>query len=265
MRDNNEYRPVPSRIQEIVKHTPNDWTFRFTYVGDVKPGQFFQVSIPKVGECPISVSGIGDDFVDLSIRKVGKVTDYLFEHCEPGDMMFIRGPYGNGFDVEEYARNEIVIVAGGTAVSPIRGVVQYLCKGDHPEDCHLIAGFKNPGEIMFRKDFAEWKDKIDVVLTVDGAPDDYDGPVGMVTKYIPDVPIKALDTCKVIVVGPPPMIKFSMIELMKRGLKEENVWISDSRRMSCGIGKCGHCRINDKYVCIDGPVFRFSEHKTLVD
>ena len=261
----NEYLPISSVLQDIIKHTPEEWTFRFTYVGPVKPGQFFQISVPKVGECPISVSGIGPDFVDLTLRSVGKVTNYLFENFVPGDKMFIRGPYGNGFDVSEFDKGELVIVAGGTAVSPIRGVVQHICKTDHPKDCHLIAGFKNPDEIMFKKDLAEWADIIDLTLTVDGAPEDYEGNVGMVTKYIPDLPIKDLENCKVIVVGPPPMIKFSMIELMKLGLKEENVWISDSRRMSCGIGKCGHCRINDKYVCIDGPVFKFSEHKTLID
>ena len=261
----NEYIPMPSKIQDIIKHTPEEWTFRFTYVGPVKPGQFFQVSIPKVGESPISVSGIGDDFVDLTIRRVGKVTDYLFDNYKAGDSLFIRGPYGNGFDVEDYAKGEMIIVAGGTAVSPVRGVVQYLCKTDHPKDTHFIAGFKNPGEIMFKKDFEEWKDIIDLTLTVDGAPEGYEGNVGMVTKYIPDVPIRDIDSCKAIVVGPPPMIKFSIIELVKLGLKEDNVWISDSRRMCCGMGKCGHCRINDKYVCIDGPVFRYPEHKTLVD
>lgn len=265
MTNKNEYTPMPSVIQDIIKHTDNEWTFRFTYVGPVKPGQFFQVSIPKVGECPISVSGIGEDFVDLTIRRVGKVTEYLFYNYEAGDSMFIRGPYGNGFDVEDYEKGEIIIIAGGTAVSPIRGVVQYLCKGTHPQDAHLIAGFKNPGEVMFKKDFEEWKDKIDLTLTVDSAPEGYEGNVGMVTKYIPDIQVKDIKTCKAIIVGPPPMIKFSLIELVKRGFDENNLWISDSRKMSCGIGKCGHCRINDKYVCIDGPVFKYSEHKSLVD
>ena len=221
----NEYAPVPSKLQDIIKHTSQEWTFRFTYVGDVKPGQFFQISIPKVGECPISVSGIGPDYVDLTLRAVGKVTDYLFENYKAGDSLFLRGPYGNGFDVHEFEGGELIIVVGGTAVSPVRGVVQYLCE----------------------------------------TPEGYDGKVGLVTKYIPDIPIRDISKCKAIVVGPPPMIKFSMIELVKRGLSEDNVWISDSRRMSCGIGKCGHCRINDKYVCIDGPVFKFSEHKTLID
>ena len=261
----NEYTPVPSKLQDIIKHTAQEWTFRFTYVGDVKPGQFFQISIPKVGECPISVSGIGPDYVDLTLRAVGKVTDYLFENFKAGDSLFLRGPYGNGFDVHEYEGGELIIVVGGTAVSPVRGVVQYLCETESAKDVHMIAGFKDPGEIMFKADLKDWAEKIDLTLTVDGAPEGYEGKVGLVTKYIPDIPIRDISRCKAIVVGPPPMIRFSMIELVKRGLSEDNVWISGSRRMSCGIGKCGHCRINDKYVCIDGPVFKFSEHKTLID
>lgn len=265
MAGKNEYIPMPSKLQDIIKHTPDEWTFRFTYVGPVKPGQFFQVSIPKVGEAPISVSGIGPDYVELTIRKVGKVTGYLFENVNVGDSLFIRGPYGNGFDVNDFDKGELIIVCGGSAVSPVREVIRHLCKCDHPKDVHLVAGFKNPGEMLFRDDFKEWEQALDVTLTVDGAPEGYPGKVGMVTKYIPDIPIRDIKKCKAIVVGPPPMIKFSIIELVKRGFDEENVWISDSRRMSCGIGKCGHCRINGKYVCLDGPVFKYTEHKALVD
>ena len=134
----NEYTPVPSKLQDIIKHTAQEWTFRFTYVGDVKPGQFFQISIPKVGECPISVSGIGPDYVDLTLRAVGKVTDYLFENFKAGDSLFLRGPYGNGFDVHEYEGGELIIVVGGTAVSPVRGVVQYLCETESAKDVHMI-------------------------------------------------------------------------------------------------------------------------------
>lgn len=263
----NEYTPVPSRLKDIIRHTGQEWTFRFTYEGDEKvtPGQFFMVSIPKVGECPISVSGVGPDYIDLTIRAVGKVTGYLFENYKEGDSLFIRGPYGKGFDLDLFEEGEIIIVAGGTAVSPIIGVVQHILKAGHPEDCHVIAGFKNPDEIMFRKEFSEWEGKVDLTLTVDSAPDDYAGKVGLVTKYIPDLPVRDPSFCKVIVVGPPPMIKFSMIELMKLGVNEDNVWVDESRRMSCGFGKCGHCRINDKYVCIDGPVFPYSVLKTFVD
>ena len=127
----NEYIPFLSKIKEIVKHTETEYTFRMTYVGDVRPGQFFEVSIPKYGEAPISVSGIGEDYVDLTIRKVGKVTGEIFELNE-GSSFFMRGPYGNGFEKENYQGKELIVVAGGTGVSPVRGVISYF--GEHPDE-----------------------------------------------------------------------------------------------------------------------------------
>ena len=127
----NEYIPFLSKIKEIVKHTETEYTFRMTYVGDVRPGQFFEVSIPKYGEAPISVSGIGEDYVDLTIRKVGKVTGEIFELNE-GSSFFMRGPYGNGFEKENYQGKELIVVAGGTGVSPVRGVISYF--GEHQNE-----------------------------------------------------------------------------------------------------------------------------------
>ena len=127
------------------------------FEGDVKPGQFFEVSLPKFGEAPISVSGIGEDTVDLTIRKVGKVTNEIFEKYV-GDKLFLRGPYGNGFDIENYKGHEVVVVAGGTGLSPVRGIVEYFAK--HPEDAKnftLIAGFKCPEDILFKDDLKAWE------------------------------------------------------------------------------------------------------------
>ena len=261
----NEYLPFAAELREIVKHVDREWTFRFAYDGEAIPGQFVEVSVPKVGECPISVSGIGGGLIDLTIRKVGKVTDYLFENVQVGDTLFLRGPYGNGFDLNEFSEGEVLIVAGGTAVSPVCGVIHALCECAQPKDKHVIVGFKSQDEILFRKDLEKWKNYIDLTLTVDGAPEGYEGNVGLVTKYIPDVPIRDLKACKAIVVGPPPMIRFSILEMKKRGFDEENIWIDDSRKMCCGMGKCGHCRINDNNVGVDGPVFKYTEHRELLD
>ena len=146
----NEYMPFLSKIVKVRKHTEIEYTFTMIYEGEVKPGQFFEVSIPKYGEAPISVSGIGDGTVDLTIRRVGKVTNEIFERYE-GDSIFMRGPYGNGFDYEDYRGGELVVVAGGTGVSPVRGVIRYFA--DHPEergDMTLIAGFKSPEDVLFK-------------------------------------------------------------------------------------------------------------------
>lgn len=261
----NEYIPQLSTIKEVIKHTDLEYTFRMEFEGEVKPGQFFEVSIPKFGEAPISVSGIGEGTVDFTIRRVGKVTNEVFENYV-GDKLFIRGPYGNGFDVNNYKGKEVVIIAGGTGVSPVRGVVQHFAA--NPSDAvstTLIAGFKSPKDVLFKADFEEWKDKINLIKTVDGAPEGYDGPVGMVTKYIPDLKFENPENAVFICVGPPIMIKFVIMEIKKLGMKDEQIWTSYERKMCCGLGKCGHCKVNEKYVCLDGPVFNYVEAKELMD
>lgn len=261
----NGYKPFISRIKEIIKHTDLEYTFRMEYEGNVKPGQFFEVSIPKFGEAPISVSGIGSDFVDLTIRKVGKVTEEIFE-TYVGKSFFMRGPYGNGFDVEEYKGKELVVVAGGTGVSPVRGVVDYFSKNSEDvKSMTLVAGFKTPADILFIEDFGRWKENIDVILTVDCADEDAVCQVGLVTDYIPKLDLKDISEAVAIVVGPPMMMHFTVKGLMDFGFKEENIWISQERKMCCGVGKCGHCKINDKYVCLDGPVFKYTVGKNLID
>lgn len=261
----NEYIPQLSAIREVIRHTDIEYTFRMEYQGPVKPGQFFELSIPKYGEAPISVSGIGDGTVDFTIRRVGKVTDEIFENYV-GDKLFIRGPYGNGFDVDDYKGKEVVVIAGGTGLSPVKGVVDHFAR--HPEEAvstTLIAGFKSPKDVLFKEDFTFWKGKINVIQTVDSAPEGYEGPVGMVTKYIPDLKLRDVGNTAFICVGPPVMIKFTIIEILKLGVPEENIWISHERKMCCGLGKCGHCKIGSTYICLDGPVFNYVDGKSLID
>ncbi|MDO4339061.1 MAG: anaerobic sulfite reductase subunit AsrB [Eubacteriales bacterium] len=261
----NEYIPFQSEVIKIIQHTEIEYTFRMSFHGEVKPGQFFEVSIPKYGEAPISVSGSGDGTVDLTIRKVGKVTEKIFEHYE-GNSLLMRGPYGNGFDIENYKGKELVVIAGGTGLSPVKGIVDYF--SSHPEEAlgvTLIAGFKSPQDVLFKEDFAKWEENIRVIQTVDTAPEGYMGSVGMVTKYIPDLPLKNSSDTVFITVGPPVMIKFTILEILKRGVPEKNIWISHERKMCCGLGKCGHCKMNDTYICLDGPVFNYAEAKNLVD
>lgn len=261
----NEYIPNRSQIMEVIKHTDIEYTFRMSFKGDVKPGQFFEVSIPKFGEAPISVSGIGEDTVDLTIRRVGKVTNEIFENYV-GDSFFMRGPYGNGFDVENYKGKQIVVIAGGTGLSPVKGVVDYFANHtDEAVSTTLIAGFKSPSDVLFKKEFEFWNEKIDVIMTVDSADEGYEGNVGMVTKYIPELEIKDPENTVFITVGPPIMIKFVVAEILKLGIEEKNIWVSNERKMCCGIGKCGHCKIGSTYICLDGPVFNYVDGKELID
>ena len=265
MNPSNEYLPFSSEIKEVIKHTEIEYTFRMTYEGFVKPGQFFDVSIPKFGEAPISVSGIDDGLIDLTIRKVGKVTDEIFETYS-GRRMFLRGPYGNGFDVENYRGKELVIIAAGTGVSPVRGLIDYFSK--HPDEVKnmvVIAGFRTPQDILFCDDFACWKESSETFLTLSRDLDNTEYLHGHVTDHIPEMKIHQVSEAQAVVVGPHKMMDDSIEALLRIGFRKENIWLSHERKMCCGLGKCGHCRIDNVYVCIDGPVFNYAEAQFLLD
>lgn len=261
----NHYIPFRSEIKDIIRHTNLEYTFRMSYSGEVRPGQFFEVSIPHYGEAPISVSGIADGLVDLTIRRVGKVTSEVFERGT-NDALFLRGPYGNGFNLDDYKGKELFVVAGGTGVSPVRGVVDYFAAHTHEtKGLTLIAGFKSPTDILFSADFEKWHKNAHIILTTDNNGGDARYKQGLVTEYIPKLAVQDLATANAIVVGPPAMMRFSVKALREQGFAEKNLWISHERKMCCGLGKCGHCRINEVYVCINGPVFNYTEGKLLVD
>ena len=260
----NVYIPFASEILEVIRHTEKEYTFRMEFRGIVKPGQFFEVSIPKFGEAPISVSGIGENFVDLTIRRVGRVTNEVFEHYQ-GQKLLMRGPYGNGFDVGSFLNGETVVVAGGTGVSPVRGVIEALSTSEQAKKKYVIVGFRSPDDMLFRTDLKNWAERLNLILTVDRAEEGYAGNVGLVTKYIQDLPLADPSNARAVVVGPPAMMRFTIIELQKKGFRDENITVSYERKMCCGLGKCGHCRIGGKYVCIDGPVFPYNEAKALLD
>ena len=261
----NQYIPVAAKITDIVKHTDIEWTFRVNCkTSGVLPGKFYEISIPKFGESPISVSGYDNDYIDFTIRNVGKVTGELFKY-NIGDNFFIRGPYGNGFDVRLYEGRDIVVVAGGSGLAPVRGIIEYFYNNtDKCKSFKLITGFRSPKDILFKADIKRWSEKLDVLVTVDEEDENYTGNVGLVTKYIPQLNIENIDNMSAIVVGPP-MMKFTVEEFLKRDIAENNIWVSYERKMCCGVGKCGHCKMDDTYICIDGPVFDYSYAKNLID
>ncbi|HWR41680.1 anaerobic sulfite reductase subunit AsrB [Sporomusa sp.] len=262
----NIYKPFRSQILKIVPHTDIDYTFFMEYTGPVKPGQFFEVSIPKYGEAPISVSDIGDNYIGLTIRRVGVVTNTIHELKE-GDALFLRGPYGNGFDVGLYNKKEIIVAAGGTGLAPVKGIVDYFAANPgEAESFTLLAGFKSPQDILFKADLEKWQKTVNVVMTVDKSNDNsYQGNTGLITAYVKDIPVSDISQAQIIVVGPPLMMKFTVAEFLKNGALEENIWVSYERKMCCGVGKCGHCKMDDTYICLEGPVFNYAKAKTLLD
>jgi len=262
---NNPLQPQACEILSVKKQGSHEFTFCVKSDAKPMPGQFMQLSIPKIGECPISVSGWGEGWVEFTIRSVGEVTNVIFEK-QAGDILFLRGPYGKGWPVDEIKGKKVVVVAGGTGLSPVRELLN-MC-ADKPSfavSTILICGFKDEAGIVFSDDLDRWAAKFRTIYALD--KDEKPGwQVGMVTKFIKEVSFKDLgDDYVFIVVGPPIMMKYVCQEALACGAKEDNMWLSFERKMSCAIGKCGHCRIDETYVCLDGPVFPYKVAKNLVD
>lgn len=262
----NPYIPNKAKIKEIIKHTNIEWTFRVeTNTEKVKPGQFYEISLPKYGESPISVSGIGADFVDFTIRNVGRVTGELFK-LTVGDNFLIRGPYGNGFDISNFIGKDLVIITGGSALAPVRGIIEYAYENlDKFKSFKLIVGFRSLDDVLFAADLKKWEEKLDILVTVDREDENRSCNVGLVTKYIPEIKFSDINELVAVVVGPPLMMKFSIEELKKLNLADKNIWVSYERKMHCGIGKCGHCKMDATYICLDGPVFNYEFAKNIAD
>ncbi|AGB18589.1 anaerobic sulfite reductase subunit AsrB [Thermoanaerobacterium thermosaccharolyticum] len=261
---NNIFMPKPYKILEIVHETNLEYTFRVEVDVKAEHGQFFQISIPKIGEAPISISAMGDNWMEFTIRKVGKVTNEIF-NLSPGDKIFMRGPYGNSFPVNKYKGKDLVVIAGGTGVSPVRSLLKYFYdNSEEIKSLHFIAGFKDENSVLFKEDLNNFKTKFNTIYTLDKKK--VDGfEVGLVTEHISKIPFDSFDDYNVIVVGPPVMMHFTALELLKNGVPEDKIWVSFERKMSCGVGKCGHCKINETYVCLEGPVFNYTKAKDLLD
>ena len=261
---NNIMLPAPHKILKVVKETRAEYTFRVAYEGETRHGQFFQLSIPKVGEAPISVSGKGEGWVEFTIRKVGRLTEGIFG-LGAGDLLFMRGPYGNSFPVEEFEGKDLVVICGGTGMAPVKTLLNHFY--DHPEVCrsvHLIAGFKDLDCVLFTEELEKFKGRFHAVATLDTmqAPG---FQTGMVTAHIPAIPFARFADYNVVIVGPPVMMHFAALACRSAGVPEEKIWVSFERKMSCAVGKCGHCKINETYVCLEGPVFNYTKAKDLFD
>lgn len=261
----NPVQPQPCTILSVKKESRHEWTFRVASETKPSHGQFMQLSIPMIGEAPISVSAQGDGWLEFTIRAVGKVTDVIFQK-EAGDTLFLRGPYGKGWPVEQFQDKHLVVITGGTGLAPVRSMLHMLAQTPgYARSVHLICGFKNADGIVFHSELEEWKKQFSTIYTLDNGT--LEGwRTGLVTAFVPEIPFDTFGgNYAVVVVGPPPMMKFTGLALIKQGVDPEKIWMSFERKMSCAVGKCGHCRIDEVYVCLDGPVFPYTVARDLVD
>ncbi len=231
-----------------------------------KPGQFIEVSLFGIGEAPISIcsSPTREDSFELCVRKAGSVTGAL-HRLEAGAEIGVRGPYGNGFDMDSMKGADIVFVAGGLGLAPARGVIQYvLDKRRDYGKVVILYGAKFPKEQLFKEDLPQWEARPDCDFhqTVDRPDDSWKGNVGVITTLFRHVKVSPRNAYAVII-GPPVMYKYAILEALSMGITEGRILCSLERRMKCGVGRCGHCQIGNVYVCKEGPVFSYSQIKRL--
>lgn len=233
---------------------------------DFNPGQFVQLSIFGIGEAPISISSspCNKNIIGLCIRKAGDVTSAI-HRLEEGSSLGIRGPLGNGFPIDEMKGNDILFIAGGLGLAPLRSLIYYVLeKREDFAKVTILYGAKSPDEILFADELESWKSRgdIDLEITVDVPGADWSGKSGVITRLIPPLKLNPSNTYAMIV-GPPVMYKYVLLELQMKQLPENNIIMSLERRMKCGVGKCGHCQINGVYVCLEGPEFSYHTLKFL--
>ena len=261
-------------VTDIRKDTPDVKTFRIlTPEGkkpfDHMPGQCAMISLPGIGEALFSItsSPTNTEFMEFSIKKCGCVTDWLHA-IEPGQQVTVRGPYGNGFPVEtELKGKDLLFIAGGIGLAPLRSVINY-CRHyrENYGTIDIVYGSRSKDDLVDYQEITdEWcrEDGINVYLTIDREQEGWDGHVGFVPNYVKELNPDVSKT--VLMCGPPIMIKFTLAGLKELGFSDTQVYTTMELRMKCGVGKCGRCNIGNKYVCKDGPVFRFDKLGELPD
>jgi len=267
------YIPRPAAIQEVKDLTYDTRLYRIRFnsasdgdaENEYKPGQFVELSILGAGEAPISIcsSPTQTGLFELCVRRVGRVTKALGV-LKAGNEVGIRGPYGNCFEIDKLRGQDLVFIAGGIGLAPLRSVINYVMDNRaRYGQITILYGARTKEDIVFADELAEWSRRPDVELftTIDNPQPGWKGNVGLVTTLIANIQDKF--ESKAFVCGPPIMIHFTITELLAAGWSPPDIITTLERHMKCGVGKCGHCYLGEKYVCTDGPVFTYAQIKEM--
>ncbi len=275
----NPYRPILTTIDKVtVENEARDLkTFRLIFCSDEEAndfrfqcGQFAELTVFGVGECPIGVASSPMDgkFLEFTVKRYpdGLVTNALHD-CRVGDHVGVRGPLGNSFPMEQMKGRNVVVVGGGFAFTTLRSTIQYILhEANRAEfgNLILIYGARSPGELLYKDELKEWETREDIEthITVDKGDENWKGQEGFVPTILEQV-APSPNNAIVLVCGPPIMLKFTLPVLTKLGFGNSEIVTSLEMRMKCGIGLCGRCNIGSKYVCRDGPVFTYEQIQAL--
>lgn len=257
-------RPELYRVQRRHKDTADTFTLALESqtekVAAFAPGQFNMLYVFGVGEVPISISGDPTQPQTLvhTTRAVGTVTRAIRD-LKRGEMIGVRGPFGSHWPVECCTGKDVVLIAGGIGLAPLRPVMYHLlAQREQYGNIALLYGTRTPADILYQRQLAQWRARFNITvdITVDHASDAWRGHVGVVTKLIPHAPFDPFESVAMIC-GPEVMMRFTIMELMDRGLTTDQIFVSMERNMKCAIGFCGHCQFGPSFICKDGPVMRY--------
>lgn len=274
----NPYLPMKARILKILQETFSDEldvkTFRLQFEDGQKmeflPGQFVEFSVPGIGECPFGFasSPLEKDYFEITIKRTGKVTD-MIHALQEGDFVWIRGPFGNTFPLEKLEGSDLLFIAGGLGLAPLRPFITYALddsKRDKYGKIGMLLAARTSKDHIFAYDYENWRAKKEttVSLTIDNPEENWDGLVGFPHNLVKDMELD-FTNMHAILCGPPIMIKAVQAALMEMGMPIDRLYTTLEMRMTCGVGKCGKCNIGKQYVCIDGPVFCMAELAEMPD
>ncbi|MDK2820412.1 MAG: hypothetical protein PWP31_377 [Clostridia bacterium] len=261
--------PELGKIIKIIQETPDVKTFHITTDKGKPftpmPGQLAMLSLLDVGEAMFSITSQGPEYLEIAIKKVGTLTEALHE-AEEGQTVGIRGPYGNGFPLDMMKGKNLLFIAGGIGLAPVRSLINYCA--EHREDygnMWIIYGSRSPADLCFKEDLTYNWFKVEncrVNVTVDRGDENWNGHEGFVPAYLEELK-PSPENCVAVTCGPPIMIKFVLQSLEKLGFKDDQIVTTLEMRMKCGVGKCGRCNIGSHYVCLDGPVFTLEQLKKM--
>lgn len=262
----NIYKPIRAKLTEVIDESPLIKTFVLVPEKEFmfKTGQFIELTVDGTGEAPFtpSSSPLITDVLEVTVMKTGYVTAIMHD-LKPGAFMGIRGPYGRGYPIDKFLDKEVLILGGGCGLAPIRSLLYAL--EDIKEKLKrviLCYGSKTPADCIYKPLFNRLNriDKFETYRTVDQADEEWDESVGVATRLLDNISVNIKESVAV-VCGPPIMMKFGTLKLLEMGYKDEQIYLSMEKNMSCGLGKCGHCMMGKYFVCKDGPVFTYDEIK----
>ena len=266
--------PEPCRVLEAIRQTPKEVLLVVAAPQRApfqpEPGQFVMVSLPGIGEAPLSLAalpgeGTPEGTFELLVRKVGRLTN-LVTRLVAGELLYVRGPYGRRVAWDQFEGSNLMLIAGGLGLAPLRPFVRRaLLRRERFRHIDVLIGARNPDELLFRADLASWKARRDdarVLLTVDAASDGWGGRIGVITTLFDQVHPETEDAVAVMC-GPPVMYRHAIRRLLAMGFYENRVWLTLERRMKCGVGLCGNCQMNGLYLCQQGPLFSYREVRHL--